>query len=310
MGNQSSTILNTYRNKTVKSKKKIDMQKKITFAMFTAPGLILYSIFFIGPICMGIYYSLTNWNGISRSYKYIGFENYVTVLSDDRFLKALIFNAKYSLLLIISIITLAMVLALLLNNKIKGLTFYRASLFLPAVLSMLTVGLIFNQIYFRAIPPIGKLLGIEALSKNILANPKMAIYAVLFVHVWQGVAMPTILLLAGLQTIPSELYESAAIDGASGFERFKSITIPFILPVLSVVLVLVLKSGIMVFDYIMSLTEGGPGGATESIGMLIYTHGMAEQKFSYSIAEAIIIAIIICLISFIQISYTNKKKVY
>jgi len=135
-------------------------------------------------------------------------------------------------------------------------------------------------------------------------------FGILFVNVWQGVAMPTVLLLAGLQTIPTDLYEAAVIDGASSFKKFIYITIPFMLPILSVVLVLVLKSGLMIFDYIMSLTEGGPGGVTESIGMLIYRHGMSEQKFSYSIAEAIIIAIIVCGISFIQISYTNKKKVY
>jgi len=231
--------------------------KRITFALFTLPGFLLYSTFFIFPIIMGIYYSLTNWNGISKKFKFIGLKNYKDIIHDKRFLDALIFNAKYSIMLTVCIVVLGMMLALLLNSKIKGITFFRSMYFLPAVLSMITVGLIFNQIFYRAIPSIGQAFGIDWLSTNILSNSSTAVYGILFVNVWQGVAMPTLLFLAGLQTIPTDLYEAAAIDGATAWQRFKSITIPFLVPVLSVVMVLTVKSGLMVFDYVKSLTDGG-----------------------------------------------------
>lgn len=294
----------------IKSKQsnKANSGKRMTFVLFTLPGLILYSIFFIAPVIMGVYYSLMDWNGISKKYNYIGFSNYINAFQDSRFIKALLFNAKYSVLLIIFIISLALFISIQLNSKIRCRTFFRATFFLPAVLSMITVGLIFNQLFLKAFPSLGSILGVKWLTTSLLSSKTTAMYAILIVNIWQGLAMPTILLLAGLQSIPIELYESAVIDGATPFRSFKSITIPFLLPVLSVVMVLVLKSGIMIFDYIIALTDGGPGGATESLGILIYRLGMTDMKFSYSIAIAIIVAIIICIISFIQISFTDRKK--
>ncbi len=284
-------------------------ERKCTFAFFTIPGFLLYSTFFILPILLGIYYSLTDWNGISTHYNFIGAKNYIKIFSDKRFLNALLFNSKYCIMLTVCIVVLGIALALLLNNKVKGITFFRAAFFLPAVLSMLTIGLIFNEIYYRAIPPIGQMLGIEFLSKNILSNKDTAVYGILFTNVWQGVALPTLLFLAGLQSIPQNLYEAAIIDGANRWQSFRHITLPFLVPVLSIVMVLTLKGGLMVFDYVKSLTDGGPVGATESVSLLIYSNAFVENKYSYSIGEAIIVGLIICGISAIQISISNRKKV-
>jgi raffinose/stachyose/melibiose transport system permease protein len=258
---------------------------------------------------MGIYYSLTDWNGISKKFNFIGLENYLQIFKDKEFIQALVFTMKYSLLLVLFTVVIGVALALLLNSKIKGLSFFRAVYFIPAVLSMLTVGLIFNQIFYRVIPYIGQMLNNDFLSKNLLSSQFTAMWAILFVNLWQGLAIPTLLFLSGLQSIPEDLYEAAALDGASNLQRFKAITLPFLIPVLSVVLVLTLKSGLMVFDYIKSLTEGGPGGTTQSIAILIYNHGFTQNKFAYSIAEAIITGIIISMISAVQISASNRKKV-
>lgn len=294
---------------SIGTSKKYDRTKKITFALFTLPGFTLYSVFFILPVIMGIYYSMTDWNGISRKFNIIGFENYSNVFRDKRFLNAILFNLKYCILLTICIVVLGIILAILLNSRIKGITVFRAIYFFPAVLSMLTVGLIFNQIFYRAIPPIGQALGIKFLSNNILSDANTAIFGILFVNVWQGVAIPTLLFLAGLQTVPQELYETAALDGANAWQRFRYITMHFLIPVTSVVMVLTVKSGLMVFDYVKSMTDGGPGGATESVSLLIYSNAFVENKFSYAIAEAMIVGIIIAIISAVQISISNRKKV-
>lgn len=280
-----------------------------TFVLFVIPGLLMYSFFLILPIMMGIYYSLMDWNGISPSYNYQGFENYKNLLTDRRFHQALTFNARYSVMLVIGIVGLGIALALMLNRPLKGRSFYRTLYFLPAVLSMITISLIFNQIFFYVLPSIGKSLGSNLLGKNILANRDTAIYGILFVHLWQGLALPTLLFLAGLQTIPEELYEAAAIDGASAWQQFKSITVVYLLPTLSVVLVLVVKQGLMVFDYVKAMTQGGPGGATTSIALLIYNNGFERNRYSYSIAQAIVTGIIIALISVVQIRSTAKRRV-
>jgi len=130
------------------------------------------------------------------------------------------------------------------------------------------------------------------------------------VHIWQGVPIPTVLLLAALQTVPSDLLESSAIDGASRVQQFFKIIVPFLLPTISIILVLLLRDGLMVFDYIKAMTEGGPGGATRSITMLIYQQGFEENKFSLAVAQALMLSVILMLVSLVQIRLTHKKQVY
>lgn len=296
-----------------KSKKKthsaMTRERITTYGLFCLPGFIAYCVFLIFPILMGIYYSFMDWNGISKSYNFIGFANYAKLFTDKKFGEALLFNFRYTIMLIVGVVVISVVLALLLNKEFKGRTFFRTLYFLPAVLSMITVSLVFKQVFFYVLPAIGKALGIEALSTNILASKQNAIYGVLFVHLWQGVALPTLLFLAGLQTIPTELYEAAAIDGANGWQQFKHITVAYLIPTLSVVLVLLVKQGLMVFDYVKSMTAGGPGTATQTIALLIYNNGFERNRYSYSIAQAIATGVIIALISAIQIQASNRKKV-
>lgn len=280
-----------------------------TYGLFCLPGFIAYCVFLIFPILMGIYYSFMDWNGISKGYNFIGFANYAKLFTDKKFGEALLFNFRYTIMLIVGVVVISVVLALLLNKEFKGRSFFRTLYFLPAVLSMITVSLVFKQVFFYVLPAIGKALGIEALSTNILASKQNAIYGVLFVHLWQGVALPTLLFLAGLQTIPTELYEAAAIDGANGWQQFKHITVAYLIPTLSVVLVLLVKQGLMVFDYVKSMTAGGPGTATQTIALLIYNNGFERNRYSYSIAQAIATGVIIALISAIQIQASNRKKV-
>lgn len=280
-----------------------------TYGLFCLPGFIAYCVFLIFPILMGIYYSFMDWNGISKGYNFIGFANYAKLFTDKKFGEALLFNFRYTIMLIVGVVVISVVLALLLNKEFKGRSFFRTLYFLPAVLSMITVSLVFKQVFFYVLPAIGKALGIDALSTNILASKQNAIYGVLFVHLWQGVALPTLLFLAGLQTIPTELYEAAAIDGANGWQQFKHITVAYLIPTLSVVLVLLVKQGLMVFDYVKSMTAGGPGTATQTIALLIYNNGFERNRYSYSIAQAIATGVIIALISAIQIQASNRKKV-
>lgn len=296
-----------------KSKKKthsaMTRERITTYGLFCLPGFIAYCVFLIFPILMGIYYSFMDWNGISKGYNFIGFANYAKLFTDKKFGEALLFNFRYTIMLIVGVVVISVVLALLLNKEFKGRSFFRTLYFLPAVLSMITVSLVFKQVFFYVMPAIGKALGIEALSTNILASKQNAIYGVLFVHLWQGVALPTLLFLAGLQTIPTELYEAAAIDGANGWQQFKHITVAYLIPTLSVVLVLLVKQGLMVFDYVKSMTAGGPGTATQTIALLIYNNGFERNRYSYSIAQAIATGVIIALISAIQIQASNRKKV-
>ncbi len=295
---------------TTKPKKRRDWDREITHALFVAPNLILYTLFTVFPIFVGIYYSFTNWNGIKRTYKMVGFRNYVRMFNDSRFVRAVTFNSTYVIMYVILLVVLAVVLGLLLNQKVRWQGFFRSAYFFPAVIGMLSCGMIFRQIFGHGLPGVGESLGIEWLKTNILIDPEKAKFGILFVNLWQGVCIPTVLVLAGLQTIPGELNESAQLDGATGWNIFRHITIPFLIPTISMILVLALKEGLMIYDYILALTDGGPAGRTESVTMLIMKHAFTEMKFSMAVAEAIVLALVIITISVVQIYLTNRKKVY
>ena len=283
--------------------------RDLTFGLFVLPALIIYIIFFIIPLLGGIWYSLTDYNGIRQTYKFVGLTNYGKIFSSSRFLDAVAFSFKYSLGLMVFVTLISLGTALLLNRALRGRSFFRSLYFFPAVLSTLTVGLVFNEVFARALPQLGETLGIDGLCISLLSRPETAIWGVLIVAVWQGVAIPTVLFLTGLQVIPQDLYEASALDGASKWQQFRFITIPYLLPILSIVFVLTLKDGLTAFDYIMAMTKGGPMGATESIAMLIYNHGFVEGDFSAAVAESVMLAVCICLISFVQIRFTQKKQI-
>lgn len=289
---------------------KKNRERNITHFLYVLPNLILYSLLSIVPIGLGLYYSFTDWNGIGKSYKIVGFSNYVKILKDKRFRKAVAFNLRYAAMLIVCVMLLSVILALLMDMKIKGQNVFRAVYFFPACVSMLTIGLIFNYIFFQGIPGLGEYFGVEALKKNILSGRSTAIYGILATNVWKSVAIPTVLVISALQTIPAEILEAATVDGANGKQRFYYITLRYILPILSIIFVLVLKEGLMIYDYIMALTTGGPAGATESITLSIYRIGFEDMKFGYAISQAMIVAFIIAMVSIAQIKFTDKRKIY
>lgn len=293
-------------------KRRMTFYKKqsIIFSLFAVPQAIVYTLFFIAPIIGGIIYSFTDYNGINKKLNFVGLSNYRAVFSNSRFTKTVMFNLKYSLLLVLFVVSLSLLLALILNGELKGKTLFRSIFFFPAVLPLLTMGLVFNSIITKGIPELGMRLGLKSWQISLLSRPNTAIYAILFVALWQGLAIPTVLFLAGLQTVPKELEESASLDGASRFQVFRYITVPFLLPVFTMVFVLTLKQGLMVFDLIMSMTQGGPAGATESMAMLIYNHGFVERRLSVAMAEALILAALVCFVSFVQIVWSNKKRIY
>lgn len=294
----------------MKKGKTLYRERNITHLLFVNPNLVLYCMFTVLPLFIGVFYSLTNWNGISNDYDFIGLNNYISAFQDDRFTSAIRFNVIYAIMLMACVTVLSIILGLLLNAPIKGRSFFRTLYFFPSVVGMISIGLIFNQIFLKGIPQIAEALGIASLQTSILSSPKTAIFGILITNVWKSVALPTVMVISALQTIPGEIVESAQLDGANRWQEFRYITLPFVLPIVSVILVLTLKEGLMIYDYIVALTNGGPAGATESITMILYRQGFEEMKFSYSISQAIIVSVIIIVISFIQMKFTRGNSVY
>lgn len=292
--------------------KKIRLNKRqATYFSWTLIPLALFSVLFIVPVLMGINYSLTDWNGLARNYNYIGLDNFIEIFKNQRTLKSLLFTGKYTVLLVIIVMLLAMLLTLALTYLVarRLRVFFRSVIFFPAVLSLVTVGLTWNQIYYRVLPQLGEMLGVEMLSKNILGSPDTAIWGILLVNIWQGTAIPFVMLLAGIQNVPGDLYEAAKIDGATPVKLFTKITVPFMIPVINVAFVMVLKSGITVFDYIQAMTDGGPMRSTESAGVLIYELAFADAKAGQASAYAFLLLVLIGTVSILQMKVSSRIEV-
>ncbi|SDO05452.1 carbohydrate ABC transporter permease [Alkalicoccus daliensis] len=279
------------------------------YMMFLLPGLLLLSIFYIYPVLSAVYMSMTNWDGVSRTHDFVGFSNYLTAATDGRFLNALSFTLQYAFVSTVLSNIIALSVALALVKKIKFRNTFRAIYFFPAVLSMLIIGYIWQQIFYNVIPYIGERINVEALQTNMLGNQDLAFWALVIVTVWQASAILVVIYMAGLQTVPEDVYESAAIDGASGWKQFFKITLPLIVPSITICFILAMKQHLMVYDYIVALTGGGPGFATESVTLLIYNLGFLNNRFGYGTAVALMLFVFIIIVSIIQISYLRKKEV-
>ena len=278
-----------------------------TFLAITIPIVLLFFCFNTLPLIKGFIYSFTNFKGYGN-YDFVGLRDYVDLFSDGRVGRSYLFTFKFALVSTILVNVLSLILALGLNSKIKAKSALRAVYFLPNILGGLVVGYIFSFFFTYILPAAGKAAGIEWLSSSMLSNTKTAWLAIVVVACWQSVAMNTIIYIAGLQTVPEDVYEAGAIDGASGWRKFKNLTFPLIMPFFTINMVLCMKNFLMVFDQIMALTKGGPSQSTESISYLIYQNGMGGGQFGFQSANAVLFFVVIVAISVFQMTVLNKKE--
>lgn len=281
---------------------------KQAFYLMVIPAVILFFVFHTIPFLMGVFYSFTNWKGYGN-WDFIGFTNYLNLLKDPRIVNSYVFTFKFALLTTIIVNVVSLLLALGLNAKIKFRNTLRALYFIPNILGVLIVGFIFNFIFSKIVPNMGVAIGSEILSKNILGNPDLAWIGIVFVTAWQSIAFNTIIYLSGLQTIPEDIYEASAIDGANSWTNFKKITFPLVAPFFTINMVLAMKNGLMVFDQVIAMTGGGPSRSTETISVLIYKGGFEGGQFAYQLANGVIYFIIIVTISVLQIRFLEKREV-
>ena len=278
-----------------------------TFYWMVVPALVIFFGLHTVPVISGMFFSLTNYAGYG-TWDLVGFSNYVNLLQDSRVLSSYAFTFGFAIVSTILVNVIALAIALGLNARIKFKTAFRGVFFIPYILAILIIGYVFNYLFANSFPAIFTSLGFDGLSGNILADPNFAWIGIVIVTVWQAAAFNIILYLAGLQTIPGELYEAAGIDGASSWRQFRSITFPLIGAYFTINMVLSFKSFLQVFDQIVALTNGGPGTSTESIAMVIYRGGFQGGEYGYQMANAVVYLIVIILVSFIQLRFLQRRE--
>ncbi|WP_248759496.1 carbohydrate ABC transporter permease [Pseudarthrobacter sp. SSS035] len=287
----------------IRSKRRIDS----TYYWMVVPVLALFAFFITLPALVGVFFSLTNYAGYG-DWKFIGLSNYVNIFKDPAVLQSYIFTFVFALTTTVVVNVVALAIALGLNAKIKWRTGIRTVFFIPMVLSALVVSFVFNYLFSNTLPVLAERLGFTPLATSILANENLAWLAIVLVTVWQAAPGATIIYLAGLQSVPAEVYEAADLDGAGSFRQFLSLTLPLILGYLVINVILGFKGFLGTYEIIVGLTGGGPGMATQSVAMRIFS-GFTGGDYSYQMANAVIYFLITLLISVIQLRLIQRRGV-
>jgi len=291
------------RKRVFRGKDRIDP----TYYWMVVPVLALFAFFITLPALVGVFFSLTNYAGYG-DWKFIGLSNYINIFKDPAVLQSYIFTFVFALTTTVVVNVVALAIALGLNARIKWRTGIRTVFFIPMVLSALIVSFVFNYLFSNTLPVLMDRLGYTPLATSILANENLAWLAIVIVTVWQAAPGATIIYLAGLQSVPSEVYEAADLDGAGSFRQFLSLTLPLIMGYLVINVILGFKGFLGTYEIIVGLTGGGPGMATQSVAMRIFS-GFTGGDYSYQMANAVIYFLITLLISVIQLRLIQRRGV-
>jgi multiple sugar transport system permease protein len=281
------------------------------FASFAAPGVLIYACFVLAPILVSLGYSLTNYNPFNPPTKYVGLENYQLLLRDDQFLTALRVTTILTVIVVIVPNVLGLAVALLLDRHGWLYNALRSVFFTPVILSSVVVSVIWSRLLDSEGPLNETLraLGVDQ-PPGWLSDPAVALYSVASIISWQMLGFCVVVYLAGLQGVPVELQEAAAIDGAGPVRRFRAVTWPMLAPALTVNTVVLLISAFKAYDYIKVITNGGPGsGTTATIAFNVLQTGFDANHGGYASAMAILMLLIVAVVTAIALRFLQRREV-
>lgn len=289
------------------------VKSKVYPFYFASGALALYLLFYVIPSVMGFYYAFTDWNSYSTEVNFVGLANFRLILnttSSQNYLRFIQNTLVFTIATIILKTVIAMGLALLLTRGIRRLAyFHRVIMYMPAVLPMLVVGLVFKSILNPATGLLNTFLrgiGLDFLAQQWLVDVRWAMPSVIGVDTWRGAGYIMVILIAGLQAIPQEYYEAAAIDGAGRWASFWRITLPLLMPVLTVTTVLNLLYGLKVFDIVFVLTNGGPGRATDTVYTVIFDE-FSKGRYGVATTLSTILFLAMILLGYGVIKFMHRN---
>lgn len=284
---------------------------KVAF-MFIAPAFIFFTLFLIVPTISSVYYSFTSWDGISPDVKFIGLANYKEIFTSARFGNALKNTVILTIFISLFENFFALVLALMVDHIRWGKNFFRSAFYIPVLISGIVSGFIWKIMYnynFGSINSILNSIGLGQFRQDWLGNTSLTLIMIGVVLVWKGAGYYMIIYLASLQSVSTDLIEAAQIDGASAWQRFKSITVPMISGAFTINFTLSLINGLKVFDQINVMTDGGPGFTSETLVYLLYKVGFNEGRQGFGTAVGIMLLFIIIILNTLQQKFLRSREV-
>ncbi len=286
---------------------------KLTPYLFLLPALLAFGVTAFLPIIQAFYLSLTNYDFITKP-SFIGWQNYINLWSDRLFWQVLVNTLIYLIVAVPLLIIIPLFLAILVNQKLRGMQFFRVIYYFPVVISVVVAGLAWKWIYAENgllnyfVSILGSIFNGQIIKINWLTDPKTAIFAVIAVTVWKGLGYYMVIYLAGLQSVPQDLYEAAAIDGSDGWLKHFDITIPLLQPYIILVAVMSSISAMKVFEEVFIMSRGGPANSTKTIVYYLYEKGFTSLEMGYASAIGIVIFVGIFLVSVVTFRFTSSPS--
>jgi len=278
--------------------------------LYTLPAVALVALTIYIPFAMSGFYSLTEWNGISRAPVFIGLGNFQQIFSGSpEFLRALLFTGKYAVCFIVLSNVLALALAVALTRKFRLANFLRGMFFLPYIMSMTIVGFIWKFIFSQGFAKLFEITGWPVWNWSWLGDGGLAFWSVVIVGVWQSLGFYIVLYIAGLQAVSPDVIEAASIDGANARQRFFRVVLPLLGPSITTCMFMSLTNSLKVFDIILALTKGGPGGATYSATLDIYREAFQNNHYGLGSAKAIVFFVIVLLLTQLVLKGFERREV-
>ncbi len=293
---------------TLTSHQKKAIRSNLVGYSFILPNLIGYAIFVFIPVIFSFILSVMKWDGSKAPMEFVGLKNFAQIFGDRIFVQSFLHTIQYALLTVFPTLVLSLLLAVLLNHKLKGIAIFRTALYFPYIASIVAVGAVWNMLFQPDFGPINELLKFIGISKppRWVVDVKWAMVAISVVSVWKYMGYYMIVYLAALQGISGSLYEAAGIDGANGIQKLRYITIPMLTPTTFFVLIMLTIQCFKVFDLVYVMTGGGPGNATKTLVNYIYEKAFTSWEFGPASAGAIILFAVVLVITLIQ--FAGEKK--
>lgn len=269
---------------------------------FILPGLLIYAAIVVVPGAQGMFFSITNWDGLSDTWKFVGLANFERLFKDPIAVRTVTNTLIYAALTTVAVNVIGLLLALALNSKIKSRNILRVVFFVPVVILSIVVAYLWKYLFV----PDGlatqalRLLGWRDVQPVWLGDPKLVVFSICIIVVWQFSGYAMIIYLAGLQNVPQEQIESAALDGAGPIQRFRYIVLPMLAPAVTVNVLLALVRGLMIFDQVWATTSGGPADSSHSLSTLVYRTAFQFGQLGRAAAISVVLAIIVVALGAIQ----------
>lgn len=277
------------------------------FCAFALPAVFIFATVVIVPFIYGMYLTFTDWNGVTDVKNLVGFANYMELFRDTGFWSSMLLTLKYVFCSVLLVNLVAFLFAYMLTSGMKGQNFFRTGFFTPNLIGGVVLGFIWQFVFSRILVNIGDSTGWGIFSTSWLSDPNKAFWSLVVVTVWQLSGYMMLIYVAGFTGMSEDVLEAASIDGATGFQRLKSIVMPLMVPSFVICLFLTLSRAFMVYDVNLTLTGGEPYGSTRLVAMHVYEKAFTARQYGVGQAEAVFLFLVVAVISGLQV-YIGKKK--